>query len=143
MRQCSRRAAQALAAVAVLAVLAGCASTNPFGGTKSEPQASAAPAPPPPPPQPPPVDLAGRWRLAAPGSGGCFMNFGHAPGAVQGTIAPEGGCPGSFFTSRKWTFERNTLIIRNHKDEPLALLSFSGGRLEGHETGGAPLSLSR
>jgi len=88
------------------------------------------------------MDLAGRWRLTAVG-GRCFMNFGNAPGAAQGTIAPEGGCPGNFFTSRKWTFERDTLIIRNHKDEPLARLSLSAGRFEGQETAGAAVSLSR
>lgn len=71
------------------------------------------------------------------------MNFGHAPAAAQGTIAPEGGCPGNFFTSRKWTFEHGVLTMRNHKDEPLAQLSFSGGRFEGHDTGGAALTLSR
>ncbi len=71
------------------------------------------------------------------------MSFGSAPGAGQGTIAPEGGCPGNFFTSRKWTFERGTLFIRDHKGEPLAQLSFAGGRFEGHETGGTALSLSR
>jgi hypothetical protein len=87
--------------------------------------------------------LTGRWKLTAAGSRTCFMNFGHAPAAAQGTIAPEGGCPGNFFTSRKWTFEHGVLIMRNHKDEPLAQLSFSGGRFEGHETGGAALTLSR
>jgi hypothetical protein len=71
------------------------------------------------------------------------MNFGHMPGAAQGTIAPEGGCPGNFFTSRKWTFERSNLIVRDHKGEPLAELSFTGGRLEGHQTGGGAISLSR
>jgi hypothetical protein len=72
------------------------------------------------------------------------MNFGHVPGAAQGTIAPEGGCPDKFFTSRKWTFERNVLIIRDHKDEPLAQLSFAGGRFEGRGgSAGAQLSLSR
>jgi hypothetical protein len=73
------------------------------------------------------------------------MKFGNAPAAAQGTVEPGGGCPGNFFTSRKWTFERGALIIRNHKDEPLAQLSFSGGRFEGHEAGGggAALTLSR
>jgi hypothetical protein len=71
------------------------------------------------------------------------MSFGNAPGAAQGTIAPEGGCPGNFFTSRKWTFEHSALIIRNHKSEVLAELSFAGGRFEGHDVGGAALSLSR
>ena len=71
------------------------------------------------------------------------MNFGASPGAPQGTIAPEGGCPGNFFTSRKWTFEHSALIIRDHKGEPLAQLSFSGGRFEGQGTSGGALSLSR
>jgi len=71
------------------------------------------------------------------------MNFGNAPGAVQGTIAPEGGCPGNFFTSRKWTFEHAALIIRDHKGEPLAQLSFAGGHFEGQAANGGVLSLSR
>jgi glutathione S-transferase len=53
------------------------------------------------------------------------MNFAHAPGTGQGTIAPEGGCPGNFFTSRKWTFEHGALIIRDHKSEVLAELTSS------------------
>ena len=63
-------------------------------------------------------------------------------GAAQGTIAPEGGCPGNFFTSRKWTYENDYLIIRNHKGEPLAQLSFTGGHFEGKD-GGGTLSLSK
>jgi len=72
------------------------------------------------------------------------MNFGSAPNADQGTIAPEGGCPGKFFTSRKWTFEHGALIIRDHKGETLAQLSFSAGHFAGQASGGgAELSLSR
>ena len=72
------------------------------------------------------------------------MNFGNLPGsAAQGTIAPEGGCPSNFFTSRKWTFEHNAVIIRDHKGEPLAALSYADGRFEGHETNGTVLSLTR
>ncbi|MGA2816313.1 MAG: AprI/Inh family metalloprotease inhibitor [Xanthobacteraceae bacterium] len=135
-RRESGRAAKTLAALLMLAALAGCASAN-----RPEPPPAAA-APPPPPPPPPPVDLNGRWRLTAAGSGACFMNFGNAPGAVQGTIAPEGGCPGNFFTSRKWTYEHSALIIRDHKGEVLAELAFAGGRFEGQGSGAA-LSLSR
>jgi len=134
----SRPAAKAAAALLALAALAACASNR-----AEPPPEAAAPAPPPPPPSPPPVDLAGRWKLAAEGSGACFMNFGDAPGATQGTIAPEGGCPGNFYTSRKWTFEHGVLILRDHKGEPLANLSFAGGHFEGHQTGGSALSLSR
>ncbi|MGO9697676.1 MAG: AprI/Inh family metalloprotease inhibitor [Xanthobacteraceae bacterium] len=137
-----RLAVVAAAAILAFAALAGCAANDRVAADRPEPQASPPP-PAPPPPSPPPVDLTGRWRLTAAGSGACFMNFGNAPAAAQGTIAPEGGCPGNFFTSRKWTFEHGVLIMRNHKDEPLAQLSFSGGRFEGHEAGGAKLTLSR
>jgi hypothetical protein len=70
------------------------------------------------------------------------MTLGDAPGATQGTIAPEGGCPGNFFTSRKWTFEHDALIIRDHKSQPLAQLSFTGGHFEGQDDKGGTLSLS-
>ena len=71
------------------------------------------------------------------------MTLGSAPGAAQGTIAPEGGCPGNFFTSRKWAFEHDALIIRDHKGQPLAQLSFTGGHFEGQDDKGGTLSLSR
>ena len=140
------RATKAAALLFALAALAACSTGDHLLAAKPETQASAAPPPPPPPPpppSPPPVDLAGRWKLAVAAGGACFMNFGNSPGAVQGTIAPEGGCPDNFFTSRKWTFEHDALIIRDHKGEPLAQLSFAGGRFEGRETSGAALSLSR
>jgi hypothetical protein len=63
--------------------------------------------------------------------------------ALQGTIAPEGGCPGNFFTSRKWTFEHDMLIIRDFKNQPLAQLSYSVDHFEGQDNGGGKLTLSR
>jgi len=75
--------------------------------------------------------------------GACFMNFGNAPGSADGTIAPQGGCPGNFFTSRKWTFEHDMLIMRDHKGEPLAQLMYAGGHFDGHSTNGATISLTR
>jgi Protease inhibitor Inh len=132
-----RRGVNAAAAFLVLLALGACATTP-------APEPPPVPAEPPPaPPSPPPVDLAGRWRLTAAAGGACFMTLGDTAGAVQGTIAPEGGCPGSFFTSRKWTFEQGNLIIRNHKGEPLAQLSFTGGHFEGKDNSGGSLSLSR
>lgn len=71
------------------------------------------------------------------------MTFGSVPSATTGTIAPEGGCPGNFFTSRKWTFEHEALIIRDHKGAALGQLSFADGRFAGQDAGGAALSLSR
>ena len=93
---------------------------------------------------PPPVNMAGRWTLTSPGSGGCAMNFGATAGAAEGTIAPEGGCPGNFFTSRKWAYEENGLVIRDHTGQPLARLAFgSTGRFDGQATGGQVVSLAR
>jgi Protease inhibitor Inh len=131
-----RSAISAALVVFLFAALPGCASNQP------QPEPAAAP-PPPPPPTPPPVELGGRWKLSQVGAGGCFMTFGSGAGADQGTIAPEGGCPGKFFTSRKWTFEHSALIIRDHKGEPLAQLSFANGRFNGQANGGAELVLSR
>ena len=93
---------------------------------------------------PPPVNMAGRWTLTSPGSGGCAMNFGAGAGAAEGTIAPEGGCPGNFFTSRKWAYEENGLVIRDHTGQPLARLALgSTGRFDGQATGGQAVSLGR
>jgi hypothetical protein len=134
-----RPAAKAAAALLVLCVLNACASAP----KPEPPQVAVAPPPAPPPPAPPPIDLAGRWRLTAAAGGACFMTLGDTPGATQGTIAPEGGCPGNFFTSRKWTFEHDALIMRDHKGQPLAQLSFTGGHFEGQDNNGGTLSLSR
>jgi hypothetical protein len=96
-------------------------------------------------PAAPPVNMTGRWMLAQPGRGQCNMNFRAAtPTDAEGTIAPEGGCPGKFFTSRKWTFDSNGLSIRDHNSEPLAQLSAAGGaRFDGKATAGDPVSLMR
>ena len=137
-------AARTAAALLILAALGGCSGAHYFGAKEPEPPAAApAPPPPPPPPRPPPVDIGGRWKFAAGSGGACFMTFGNTPGAVEGTIAPEGGCPGSFFTSRKWTFEHGVLFMRNHKSEVLAQLSFVGGHFEGHDAGSGAVSLTR
>jgi hypothetical protein len=71
------------------------------------------------------------------------MTLGDIAGAVEGTIAPAGGCPGNFFTSRKWTFEQGKLIIRDHKGEPLAQLSLAADHFEGQGANGTALTLSR
>src|SRR3974377_561407 len=57
------------------------------------------------------AEMAGRWMLSSPAGGACGMRFTGPPGAVDGTIAPEGGCPGNFFTSRRWAFDQNALVI--------------------------------
>ena len=95
-------------------------------------------------PSAPPVNLAGLWLLSSPGRSQCRMTFGAAtPAVVEGTIAPQGGCPGKFFTSRKWTYDQTGLTMRDHTGQPLAQLSGNGGAFDGKATTGEPVTLSR
>jgi Protease inhibitor Inh len=139
-----------LLALGATALLAGCGSDRLLGSSSSDP----SPPPPPPPPNvragakltptPPPIDMAGRWQLASTAGGACAMTFAGPPGSGEGTIAPEGGCPGNFFTSRRWVYDQGALVIRNHNGEPLARLAFSPpGRFEGQAAPGETVSLTR
>jgi hypothetical protein len=133
------------AACCVLAMAGGCSGSN-LLGTSPEAEKPVAAAPPPQPElTPPPVDMAGRWRLAAATGGACFMTFGATGSgatAAQGTIAPEGGCPGNFFTSRKWAFEDGALIIRDFKGQQLARLAYADDHFQGEDSSGT-LTLAR
>jgi len=143
-----------LVVLATIPALAGC-SLDRFGSGDSEPSMapatgpmagtpSAGSAPPTARPTPPPVSMDGRWRLAAQGGGTCSLNFGATPGSGEGTIAPEGGCPGNFFTSRKWIFEQGGLTIQDHTGQPLAQLVLAGStRFEGQASNGQAISLGR
>jgi hypothetical protein len=149
------RLASGILLIASLPGLAGCsierfgsgesldpspAPTGPVAGAVPDASGTARAAR----PTPPPVNMDGRWRLAAQGGASCAMNFGATPGAGEGTIAPEGGCPGNFFTSRKWTFEQGGLTIHDHTGQPLAQLVLSGStRFEGQASNGQAVSLAR
>jgi hypothetical protein len=123
--------------IAALLSVAGCSSTG-----ISWPGSSAGPAAVQ--PAAPPVSVAGRWMLSSPGHGQCNMTFGSAgPNASEGTIAPEGGCPGKFYMSRKWSAEGGGLVMRDHKGQPLAQLSQEGGSYQGKATSGEPVTLLR
>ena len=151
---CRPRSARMIGLLAAAAVLAGC-SLERFGSDSERPATAptgplAGPTPGSPetpraaPTTPPPLNMDGRWLLVAAGGGRCGMNFGASPGAGEGTIAPEGGCPGNFFTSRKWTFEQGGLIIRDHTGQSLALLALAGSnRFEGQASNGQAVSLAR
>ena len=149
MSRCSRFGGHnAIAAVLtlMLAATGGCTSTQRFASAPSEQTEASQPPQPPPapsPPQSPPIDLGGRWRLSMGAAAGCLMTFTAVPAAAEGTIAPAGGCPANFFTSRKWTFERDRLIIRDHKGEPLAELSLAAGHFQGNVAGGGSVDLAR
>ncbi len=126
----TRTLAISLAALA----LAGCAGEQAVTGAPASGTRYGAP----------PEPMAGRWQLAAVGASQCVVNFGGTPDSGEGTIAPEGGCPGSFYTSRKWTFEGGSLVIRDHKGDPLGQLALaSPGRFDGKATSGQQVTLSR
>jgi Protease inhibitor Inh len=117
-------------------LLAGCWSTD---RPAVESAASAAPAG-----VAPPTNLAGKWTLSSAGAGSCAMTFGAQPEASEGTIAPAGGCPFNFFTSRKWSYTTAGLVIRDHNAQTLAQLSPAGdGRFEGRTSAGQDITLSR
>jgi len=140
------------ALAAVLIALAGCSSSRVDSYTSSVPAApstrvTAAPlAPADAAREPVPtggVAMTGRWTLAA-NTGACGLNFRGAPNAVEGTIAPEGGCPGRFYTSRQWTLEQGALVIRDHQRKTLAQFAMASPmRFVGQAKGGMQLSLSR
>ncbi len=118
----------------VAAAVAGCGGDRAANGPSAGPLVSRAPSNAPP--------MAGRWTLSSAG-GSCGMNFGGAADAGDGTVAPEGGCPGNFFTSRKWLFEGEALVLKDHKGEALAKMTLAGGRFDGQSTAGQPATLSR
>ncbi len=71
------------------------------------------------------------------------MTFTDETGATDGKIAPAGGCPGNFFTSRKWTYEHGALIVRDFKAQNLTELTFSGDYFEGKDADGGQITLAR
>jgi hypothetical protein len=74
--------------------------------------------------------MAGRWRLVAANGGACGMTFTAA--AAEGTIAPEGGCPANFYTSRRWVFDQGSLVIQDHTRKALVVMKQNAaGRFEG------------
>jgi Protease inhibitor Inh len=136
----------AAALLFALIALSACSGSTLLGA--GQPEQASAPtdeAAPPlsPPPSQPPINLAGAWKLSAAGGAGCVVNFGMTPGAAQGTIAPEGGCPGKFFTSRKWTYDNGALIVHDFKGRRLAQLALSGDHFQGQDNDGTALTLSR
>ena len=139
------RIASLLAIVGAL-LLAACSGGDrmTFGGGSDSPPA-ASPAPAGPAAKPPPVNMAGRWTLAATGSTSCRMTLGaSSPDATEGTIAPGGGCPFNFFTSRKWNYTEAGLTLRDPNAQPLAQLSPAGsGGFEGKTNAGQEVALSR
>ncbi len=117
---------RAAGSIVIAIFLAGCA-TNPLGGAQ---------------PPAPEAGMAGRWMLAAPNAPMCGMNFAGARGAREGNVSPEGGCPGNFFMSRRWSLGQDGLTIVEEDSQPLATLSYANGRFEGQSTTGLSVTLT-
>jgi hypothetical protein len=132
------RTASAALLISASLLLAGCWSTD-------RPAAESAPVASGPAPTPPPYNMAGKWTLSAPEAKSCSMTFGATQADVtDGTIAPAGGCPYNFFTSRKWSYTTNGLLIRDHNAQVLAQLGPAGpDRFEGKTGSGQEVVLSR
>ena len=113
---------------AVTALLLSNCAGNPFGETTGGAQNP---------------DMPGRWVLVAPNAPPCGMEFKGAPGAKQGIVSPDGGCPGKFFTSRHWTFGQGALTINDQDNQTLARLNFANGSFEGQASAGVQVTLSR
>ncbi len=96
-----------------------------------------------PPPGAADLTVVGRWMLAAPNAPACGLNFTARPGATEGSVAPEGGCPERFFTSRRWTLQQSALTVSDDDNNALGQFTFTGERFEGKSTSGTPLTLSR
>lgn len=117
----------------IAATLAGCA-----GGAGTSSLLSDRP-----PPGAADLTMVGRWLLAAPKAPACGLNFTAKPGATEGAVAPEGGCPERFFTSRRWTLQQSTLTISDDDKNTLGQFTLGGDGFEGKSNGGTPLTLTR
>ena len=111
--------------------LAGCAG-EPLGLTTAQPTTPQASA-----------GMSGRWILSAPNAPPCGMSFGAAPGATEGAISPEGGCPGRFFLSRRWAMSGVTLTISDQDSNALGELKQNGAGFEGQAATGMKVTLTR
>ena len=87
--------------------------------------------------------VTGRWILSSPNSPSCGLEFGGAVRARAGSVAPDGGCPGNFYMSRRWAIESGVLTITGQESQPLAQLKVVGTRFEGQSSAGTPVTLSR
>jgi len=132
----ARLAGRTAVVLLLLTALTACTTARLNGNPDQEAAAPPPPPAPPLPPAPPPVDVAGKWKFSAT-SGACVMTLTANPGAADGTVAPAGGCPGAFYTSRKWSYEHDRLILRDHKGNVLIELSFAGGHFQGQGPNGA------
>jgi len=115
--------------ILLVLALAGCA------GEQLSPGSSA----------PPPIDetMTGRWTLSAPNAPSCGLEFNGAAAARAGTVTADGGCPGNFYTSRRWVLDNGVLTITSADNQLLAQLKPTATAFEGQSAAGTAVTLSR
>jgi protease inhibitor Inh len=89
------------------------------------------------------LTLPGRWILSTANAPTCGLEFGGAAGGRGGSVSPDGGCPGKFYMSRRWSMEDGAITITDAENQPLAHFRLVGDRYEGQSTGGTSMTLSR
>lgn len=81
--------------------------------------------------------------LAAPNAPPCGLEFRASSAGNGGSLTPDGGCPGQFYKSRRWTLEDGKLAIKTDGDEILARLDFTDGHFRGSSDAGQDVTLVR
>lgn len=89
------------------------------------------------------LTVPGRWTLSAPNAPTCGLEFRGAPDARTGSVSPDGGCPGNFYMSRRWSMDNGRVTITDAENQALAHFRLVGDHYEGQSSGGAPVTLSR
>lgn len=114
--------------------LAGCAGgSSLLDGAEEKPVAAAT------------LDLGmeGRWILAAPNAPTCGLTFAGPPGATEGRVTPDGGCPERFFLARRWRLADGALTVVDDDGGALGAFRAAGDRFAGKSSTETPLTLSR
>lgn len=78
--------------------------------------------------------------LAAPQAPACGLTLS---GGLQGRITPEGGCPGRFFTSRRYSLDNGTMTIFDGENLPLGRLTAGEDGFSGRAETGEAITLTR
>ncbi|HWK95932.1 MAG TPA: AprI/Inh family metalloprotease inhibitor [Pseudolabrys sp.] len=87
--------------------------------------------------------MEGRWLLAAPNAPSCGLTFTGPPGAREGRVTPDGGCPERFFLARRWRLADDALTVVDGDGASLGTFRNAGDRFEGKSAAETTITLSR
>lgn len=87
--------------------------------------------------------MEGRWILAAPNAPSCGLAFTGPPGATEGRVTPDGGCPERFFLARRWRLADGALTVVDADGGVLGAFRVAGDRFDGKSATETALTLSR